>query len=61
MASGELDNLSGRRVLGVNLEGRQLQRRVWNLWVVAHQAWVTFQAKKCYEDKICLLLDRAGK
>ena len=51
MASGELDNLSGRRVLGVNLEGRQLQRRVWNLGVVAHQAWITFQAKNVMKMK----------
>ena len=44
VTSGQLDDLSGGRVLGVHLQGRQLQRGVGNLRVVANQTGVTLEA-----------------
>ncbi len=47
MTSGELDDLSGRRVLRVHLQRRQLQRGVRNLRIVANETRVAFKTENC--------------
>jgi hypothetical protein len=47
MTSGQLDDLSGRRVLRVHLQRRQLQRGVRNLRIVANETRVAFKTKNC--------------